>query len=141
MRQFFFFGVFVFFLNLSCLKKSCFNIEGVTVTDLLYRSAAKRSYPLCSLIERGIEKDVKALKELALLQIYDAASYDHGILLVDVIHKVGDSVFLDAIKNIGSEEKEKVRAYLFAGLEYGKRYPESSQLEQVFPEIAAFLIR
>ncbi len=139
MRQIFYLGVFIILFILSCSNKSCPNVEGINVTELLYFSATKRSYPLCSLVEKSIAEDKKALKELSLLEIFDAASYDHGILLIDVIDKVGVSVFIDALQGIGKEEKEKVRSYLDVGLEYGNRYPELSRLEQVFPEIATFL--
>lgn len=123
----------------SCFRTNCPKIEGINVSELLYFAAENRSYPLCDLVEKSVAKDKEALKALSLLNIYDAASYDHGILLVDMIKKVGSSVYIDALGELSKEEKEKIKMYLDVGVEYGKKYSKYNGVEELFPEVAVFL--
>ena len=126
-------------LQMYSCRDNCPPIEGVEVTGLLYLAAKNNSYDYCNLAYESVNGNEDALRMLCLLRIGDAAGYDHGAVIVDIINKVGTTKFIDALRGINKEEKELVKSYLAAGLEYGGEYSDFSTLEQVFPEIAVFL--
>ena len=84
--------------------------------------------------------DSSAISSFALLKFSDAAAYDHGAALIEVIHKIGSRKFINAITKISTPEKHKIEGYLDVGLMYGYRKEyENSRLKEVFPSIDSFL--
>jgi uncharacterized protein (TIGR02145 family) len=74
------------------------------------------------------------------LEIYDAASYDHGGVIVDLIGIIGEDNFLQALATINNREKAWVEESIDVGLEYGDnpKY-KGKRLKDAFPKIYKFL--
>ena len=74
------------------------------------------------------------------MDISDGASYDHGAVIVDLIEQVGEDIFVQALDSISLKQKEQIKSYIEAGLEYGSHTEWNSQMfEDVFPKTYAFL--
>lgn len=125
---------------LSCNEDVCNLPNGNQTSDLLARVSREHNYDYCNLLEAALKGNKDSIKKLALLDLSDAAGYDHGAVLVKIILKVGNSKFINAISNISKHEKGIVEGYLNVGLEYGNdRKYERSSLKEVFPDIYSFL--
>lgn len=133
--------IIIFFLGLlSCQNDICKLPNGEKTTDLLASVVHNRNYNYCKLLEQSLNEDSNAIKSLALLNFSDAAGYDHGAVLVEVIFKIGEKTFINAIECISKEQKAAIEGYLSVGLEYGYRKEcENKTVKQVFPDVYSFL--
>lgn len=134
-------------LVLICIQiSSCSNkcsVEGLEVSELL-STISKEKYQLnyCSLLKRALSGDNISIKKISLLNFDDAVGYDHGSILVDLIERIGEDTYLDSIKNINNNDKNKVKGYLDIGLMYSNKNEEEfsrKYLKDVFPKVYDFL--
>lgn len=130
--------ILLFIIN-ACQEENCPRIAGVRITNLLYLATKNDAYDYCNLVQQSANGDKHAIRNLCLLSVGDAAGYDHGACLIDIIRNVGATTFIDALEGIDQKQKVKIRSYLDVGLAYGNRYPEYRPLEEVFPSIALML--
>ena len=135
-------------LLFSCLiiANSCINngnkvIRGIKVSELLLDSSRQQKIKYCKLLKKATEGDQSSIKQITLIKFYDATSYDHGAVIVDLIEQVGEVFFIHSLDPLSPEQKIMVKSYIEAGLEYG-RHQEGQQLmiDEVFPIINAYLV-
>lgn len=125
---------------ISCNEEVCKLPNGKTTSDLLARVAREQNYNYCGLLGAALDNNIDSIRKLALLQFSDAVGYDHGAVLIEVISKVGENNYVNALYGISRKEKELVDSYLSVGLKYGYRKEyENRKLKEVFPSIDAFL--
>ena len=122
----------------SCSRSKVIN--GIEVTELLLVVANEQNTDYCKMLRKAVEGDIPSIRQLTLLEISDGASYDHGAVIVDLIEQVGEDIFVQALDSISLKQKEQIKSYIKAGLEYGSHIEWNSQMfEDVFPKTYAFL--
>jgi hypothetical protein len=91
-------------------------------------------------LKKAIKKDSTSIRTFTLLEIYDAAAYDHGGVIVDLVDIIGEDNFLHALATINNREKAWVKGSIDVGLEYGgnPKY-KGKRLKDAFPKIYKFL--
>ena len=115
-------------------------INGIHVSELLLVVANEQNTDYCKMLRKAIEGDFPSIRQLTLLDISDGASYDHGAVIVDLIEQVGEDIFVQALDSISLKQKEQIKSYIEAGLEYGSHTEWNSQMfEDAFPKTYAFL--
>lgn len=115
-------------------------INGIHVSELLLVVANEQNTDYCKMLRKAIEGDIPSIRQLTLLDISDGASYDHGAVIVDLIELVGEDIFVQALESISTKQKEQIKSFIKAGLEYGRHTEWNSQMfENVFPKTYAFL--
>lgn len=145
MKKLLSFILFLSFLGLSsgfisCKEEICNLPNGNKTSDLLARVAREHNYHYCALLSAALDGNKDAIRKLALLHFSDAAGYDHGAVLVEVIREVSEKRFIDAIRDIPIEEKALINGYLSVGLEYGYRKEnQTMDFGTAFPALYAFL--
>jgi len=133
-----FFSLF-FLLFANCHRHKVVN--GIEVSVILLSTAKENKVDYCNLLKEAIEGSEKSIRELTLLIFYEAAGYDHGSVIVDLIEVVGEDKFTKSLMRLSPEEKQLVKGYISVGLEYGnnQKYKANNSLEKVFPIIYSFL--
>lgn len=133
--------IIIFFcINLipSC-KDSC-NIRGIEVSELLSVSAKEKHINYCALLKTALDNNKEAVKELSLLEFYDAAGYDHGSVLVDLILLIGEEKYIESISTFNPNQKKLVKSYIEVGLLYGENQNlVGKNFENSFPKLDIFL--
>ncbi len=129
----------------SCFLISLFNgcnpseCSGIKISEVLGIVYSERGIDYCKLIDRSVAKDQTAIREFSLLRISDGVGYEHGDVLVQIILRIDEDTYLDAIANTTETERIHIKSYLEVGLEYGSHEVAEIKLEDAFPKIAAFL--
>lgn len=123
---------------ISCIRHEVVN--GIVVSELLNSAAEKQNVNYSKLLKKAIEGDENSIKQLVLLNFYDASGYDHGAVIVDLIEIIGEDKFIESLSLINYEQKQNVKAYIEVGLEYGNNEKiKANTIEMAYPKIFTFL--
>ena len=83
------------YLNLNRGSKV---VNGIEISEVLLVHTKDRGIDYCEILSTATKGDEESIRELLLLEIYDAAGYDHGTVIVDLIKIVGeDKIILKPI--------------------------------------------
>lgn len=125
---------------ISCSEKC--KIRNIEISELLVSISHQNNIKYCKILEKSMEGDNKFIRELSLLNFENAVGYDHGSVLVSLILNIGEEKYLEAIKPLNNEQKQRVKAFLEVGIEYGDNYFVNKRgLEEIFPKINEYLIK
>jgi len=79
------------------------------------------------LLNRSTHKDTCALRcFLEQNNIYDAATYYHGWIIVQLMEKNGDAIFSMVLQNLDSNQVKNIRSYIDAGIDHCQTSPIDS---------------
>lgn len=121
---------------MACNSKC--NLNGISASELLMTNAEERNIDYCDILTLASSNDKSAIKQISLLEFENAVGYDHGIVLVKLIEKVGERNYIEGIKGLSAEQLNKVKSYLEVGIEYGDTNREQ-EFKKRFPQLFAFL--
>jgi len=125
-----------------CWNNYCCNVEGIEPSYLLLTlsNMDDYDYDYCASLNKALEGDLLALKRLTLFRFSDGATYDHGIVLLEVIDRIGEKKYLEAVKDFSKKEKKTIDRYLNAGLNFSQNPKfQSQRIDLIFPQVNAFL--
>lgn len=115
-------------------------INGIEVSELLLSASEEQNIDYCKLLNESTEGNDGSIRKLVLLKFYDAAGYDHGAVLVDLIELIGEDKFIYSLTTTNCEEKKRIIGYIEVGLEYGNNANLQKQtFREAFPKIYKFL--
>ncbi len=126
----------------SCIQKE---VKGIKLGHNLYDTQGwSYNRILCKRIDKTLQKDPIALKEI-INGSYGggAGDYDLGEVVVQIICKIGESEFIKLAVQLNSEERNHLRQYIEAGLEYGNEYffevKNKRNIKKQFPKLEIVL--
>jgi hypothetical protein len=118
-------------------------VNGIYVSGLvIIHSREQHKINYCKLLKKATINDANSIKQLTLLDFSfgGASGYAHGAVIVDLIEIIGEDKFIESIMTISKEQKQVVKGYIEAGLEYGNNPNLQTQtLKETFPKIYVFL--
>lgn len=121
------------YLNLNRGSKV---VNGIEISEVLLVHTRDRGIDYCEILSTATKGDEESIRELLLLEIYDAAGYDHGIVIVDLIKIVGEDKIIRAIEVMNCKQKTSITSYIEAGLQYGNNPNSAKQeLNDIFPDV------
>lgn len=136
--------LYLIFISLAGLLISCSpscTVQNIEVSELLLLVAKKNNFQYCELLDKALENDSSAIQALSKFTPSEAAGYDHGGILVDLILKIGHEKYIRGISSLSKGERKHLLSYLKVGLEYGSNpATKSKTIEIEFPELNEFLI-
>lgn len=116
------------------------NIHGIEVTELLLFSTETLDIDYCKILKNATKEDEKAIKQLLLLDIYGAAGYDHGAVIVGLIEFIGEDKIINIVEPMDYEQKASIMSYIEAGLLYGNNSNFNKQeICDAFPKLYVVL--
>ena len=124
------------FTLFAILKCSTFSPK-IPISNTLEIALAKNYDKYVELLNKSINNDTIALTEfLKIDNIYDAAGYDHGYIIIQILENVGDSNFANAVKKLDAKEMQNLKQYFEVGFdakntlqeEYKFKYPTTFKL-------------
>jgi hypothetical protein len=124
------------FTLLGCKKKE---VDGIKIGHTLFTNQSLgQNKKLSELITRTLNKDSKALSELTEFWCGGGAGcYDLGIILSEIVYKMGQSEFIKISSELESDQKKSLKGLLNAGLEYG--YEPDRKIEIEFQNLNKLL--
>lgn len=133
----------IYCIIICCLFINCNNVQNCDksyVSKYLIDYSNERDYSYCELIDKSLDNNVNSIREFSLLNFSDGMTYEHGVVILEIINKVGENQFLKAIDNISVTEKMKIKAYLDAGFDLSEnpRF-ENKSLKSSLQEIFNYL--
>ena len=136
MKIFFFYVIL--FMCLACGGRK--ELNGIEVSELLLRASKEQNVDYYKLLNEAIKGNDLSIRQLALLKVYDGAGYDHGAVIVDLIERIGENIFIKSLTNINNEQKQWIKGSIEVGLEYGNNPNLQTQsFKEAFPRIYEFL--
>jgi hypothetical protein len=120
-------------VTFAACKPKC-EVKGISVSELLMTNAEERNIDYCGILSLASSNDKSAIKQISLLEFENAVGYDHGIVLVELIEKIGENNFIVGIKKLTIGERNRVKSYLEVGIEYGETDGEHD-LKKRFPKL------
>lgn len=115
-------------------------VNGIYVSELLLIGSKEQNIEYCELLNDAISGNGSSIKQLALLNIYDGAGYDHSAVVVDLIKLIGEDKFIYSLTSINNEQKKSIKKNIEVGLEYGNNANLQTQtFKEAFPKIYDFV--
>ena len=129
---------FVFLTLTSCGNR---DIQGIEVSEILLIASKSQNIDYRKLLNKAIKGEDTSIKQLALLEISGGASaYDHGAVLVDLIEKIGEEMFINSVGSLTDSQTVLIRGSIEAGLEYGDNPSfHNKKIDDAFPQLCEFL--
>jgi hypothetical protein len=124
---------FLLIITLFSCKKS--EVSGIEIgQDLYIGQSLEQNRKLSELITQTLNKNSNALSELTEFWCGGGAGcYDLGIILSQIVYKLGESEFIQLVEELNSNQKNNLKGLLNAGLEYG--YEPDRKIQSEFPKL------
>jgi hypothetical protein len=91
-----------------------------------------------SLLNKSVQNDSSALNKFFKINyIYDAAGYDHGFILFQLLKNIGDKNFASNLKKLDKTELINVINYIEVGIDGNEE--RKKEIKDKFPETANLL--
>ncbi len=127
----------VFYVSCSYHK----NCNKPYISDYLIDHSREKNYNYCELVDKSLNNDINSIKKISLLEFYDGMTYEHGAVIIELIHEIGEEKYLEAIKDISSDEKNKLRVYLTAGFDFTQNPKfRNKDFKTLFRRVSVFLV-
>lgn len=125
-----------FLLIIAISINACDNNDHLQIPNTL-EIALQQNNEYClyvSLLKKSLHSDTASLhKFLNIDNIYDAASYEHGSMLLFLLNKIGDNNFSTPICTMSNDRISNLRAYIIAGLDSSSEH-DSDNFRAYYPE-------
>ena len=122
----------------SC-QNGCNKVKEIEVSSLLINYSKNKNINYCNILSSAIKGNDKSIIKLVKLEIFDAAGYDHGIVIVDLITYIGEDKFINSLPHkLNDKEKGLLAGYLKVGIEYNDKLTQK-KLNLVFPKVYDFI--
>ncbi|MBO4814008.1 MAG: hypothetical protein J5523_03530 [Muribaculaceae bacterium] len=139
--------IFITLFGLSIIGYGCKgccdkNIDGIHIEDIIiYEADTKYDVDYDDLVEKSLHKDMSSINKLSLLEYNDGYSYDHGLILIEIVDRIGEDIFIKSIEDISAKQKAKVLSYFEAGVDMknSKKNDWAKRVEDYYPKIYNFL--
>ncbi len=115
--------IFITLFGLSIIGYGCNgccdkNIDGIHIEDIIiYEADTKYGVDYGDLVEKSLQKDLSSIKKLSLLEYNDGYSYEHGLILIEIVDRIGEDIFIKSIEDISAKQKKRVLSYIIAGVD------------------------
>ena len=126
---YFLFVILLIIVVLSCNTKNCKNVAGIEVSDLLDYHTSNREIEYCAMLKQALTGEPSKLELFILLDIYDGAGYDHGIVISEIVEFFGEAKFIELTEGLTQKQKKKVLSYMEVGVEYDKMRQQDMKTE------------
>lgn len=130
--------VILILMVVSCNKENhCKNSADIKIDSILLKMADGN---YCSLLNQAIDKDKEGIKQFSRLTADEKSGFYHGEVLIQLIDKLGEEFFIEAISDFNYQDKYKLRMYIYIGFFQMDLYRlKREKIENVFPKLAEFL--
>ena len=129
------------FLMLWVSFAGCLSHPKIPISDTLENGLQDHYMQYVSLLNRAYNNDTDALNNfLKIDYVWDAAGYDHGGIVVELLVKCVDSAFYRSLNRLSAKELNFVSSYFRVGLEYSCDVPIDSIIQN-YPKTYALLHR
>lgn len=113
----------VCFIAIVVFSASCMRPALIIPDNLEIQLRGRTSYRhYVKLVNQAMAKDTIALRELLMMDdIYDAASYEHGDILIQLLENLGDEHYGKVLSSVPTKQKVvSLQSYFWAGMDIRK---------------------
>jgi hypothetical protein len=111
---------------------ACNEKPRIALSNTLEISLRDKYPSYVNLLNKSLDSDTAALLDFFKInQIYDAAGYDHGYILIQLMKKVGDKEYASILQKLDKNELSSVLQYFEVGIDGNERV--EVEIENFFP--------
>jgi hypothetical protein len=135
----------VFSVAVAC-DHTCRTAAGVELDDHIFSEVLVGGLSYCLAVETALVGDTATIKALSVCDRFDGiASYQHGAVLIEIVHTLGEDRFLHALDDLTPRQCSILAASMTAGLDYADslrfvRGCRDKRLECVYPKVHAYVV-
>lgn len=102
----------------SIFKNSC-TYGTIYVSPTLYEAAQNKDCNYCELVECSLNNSTRCILNISKINnINNAAGYEHGEVMLQLIDSLGQDYYINVIENLNRDERRNLLGYLSVGLQY-----------------------
>lgn len=119
----------------NCSKKLSFELDYHLFEDIKING---KTY--CELVNGALKGDKDSILNLSKISVGDFGSYQHGVVLIEIIDIVTVDKYLMIVSSLSEKEKKQLYYTIWAGLEFtpNPKY-KGKHIETIFPELKELL--
>jgi hypothetical protein len=122
------------FLLIGCTQRS-----KIPIPNTLEISLGRKYNSYVNTLNNVYNKDKASLQSfLRINYINDAAGYEHGYILFQLLKVVGDENFVANLKKLNKEEVDIVTRYIEAGIDANDKYKDEIKIS--YPKVAEIIL-
>lgn len=137
----------ILFITATIIFSRCIKteVEGIEIGHNLYDTQGySKNKELINLIKQSLKKDEKSLAKLINFWCGGGAGcYDLGIVMTQIISKIGEDEFVIMTNKLSTDDKTMLVSLIGAGLEYGDNNRDNKMdettIDKAFPKLYAIL--
>ena len=120
-----------FTLAFFALIISCTPNPAIQINDTLEMGLGKKYSDYVVNLNASVKGDSSALHNfLNVKGLYDGAAYEHGWVLIELMRKLGDETFANALAKLNKEQLKNLNIYFKGGLDM---HAKANELQRVYP--------
>jgi hypothetical protein len=110
---------------------SCTPKPAIQINDTLEIGLGKKYSAYVVNLNASVKGDTSALYNfLNVKDLYDGAVYEHGWVLIELMRKLGDETFANALGKLNKQQMENLNIYFKGGLDM---HSKASELPRDYP--------
>ena len=112
----------LFFVLYGCTK-GC-NVNGIHVSQEIIDISDMNDIDYCRLYKKALDGDTASIRTFVLIDTFDGAGiYVHGVYLIRLIDRIGDTFFVKIFEGINKRQKMWIETFIKAGMDIYETYP------------------
>lgn len=133
----------IIFFDYECYDDGCYCVDGIETKYLIDGLFPIQSTHYCNLLRGSLKGNETDIKEFTLINLNGGYAYYHGGVILDLIDRIGEDKFINAISSCNLNELRLIELYLHAGIEYYRDYScdngNAECLKEHYPKIWLYL--
>lgn len=130
----------MFLFVLSCNSDK--NIEGIIIPnnmiDYLYTNNYESDY--INTLKSALKKNNEAIVKFSTLNFDSSAAMEHGEILLNLIKKIGEKNYINAVKNCSTSQKHIIKENIENGIEWSiDSNFKDKNLNHIYPALSQIL--
>ncbi len=110
---------------------SCTPNPAIQINDTLEMGLGKKYFDYVVNLNASVKGDTSVLHSfLNVKDLYDGAAYEHGWVLIELMRKLGDEAFANALGKLNKEQLENLNIYFKGGLDM---HAKANELPRDYP--------
>lgn len=110
---------------------SCTPNPAIQINDTLEMGLGKKYFDYVVNLNASVKGDTSVLNSfLNVKDLYDGAAYEHGWVLIELMRKLGDEAFANALGKLNKEQLENLNIYFKGGLDM---HAKANELPRDYP--------
>ena len=107
------------------------NVRGIAVSQEMIDGGDMNGFNYYLLYKNALDGDTSSIKDYSTIENFDGGYiYVHGVYLIRLIDRIGDSLFLKSIEGTDNNQRSKISLYIEAAMDIYEDYHTGEGAEE-----------